>query len=162
MTSNVRVATSRDGAVLNADQWQDRALAQVVEKRVHSAGNTAVAGRCTAPGRGLRGALQQRPPEQCHRLHHAKGHARRASAGDSGRAGSEVGRGEGTAEESPPAGGVTDETDYFRLGDNAELTQRQGQAFNEANRRASLRSPCISVHARRWTRSSSVRQRAAD
>ena len=31
----------------------------------------------------------------------------------------------------------------------------------EANRGASLRSPCISVHARRWTRSSSVRQRAA-
>jgi hypothetical protein len=28
---------------------------------------------------------------------------------------SEVGGGEGTAEESPPAGRVTDETDYFRL-----------------------------------------------
>jgi hypothetical protein len=67
--------------------------------------------------RGLRRALQQRAFEQRHRLHHAKGHARRASAGDSGRAGSEVGRGEETAEESPPAGGVTDETDYFRLAD---------------------------------------------
>jgi hypothetical protein len=44
-------------------------------------------------------------------------HARRASAGDSGRAGSEVGSGEGTAEESPPAGRVTDETDYLRLAD---------------------------------------------
>jgi hypothetical protein len=35
--------------------------------------------------------------------------------GDSGRPGSEIGGGEGTAEESPPAGRVTDETDYFRL-----------------------------------------------
>jgi hypothetical protein len=31
--------------------------------------------------------------------------------------GSEVGSGEGTAEESPPAGRVTDETDYFRFAD---------------------------------------------
>jgi len=38
-------------------------------------------------------------------------HARRASAGDSGRPGSEIGSSEGTAEESPPAGRVTDETD---------------------------------------------------
>ncbi len=38
-------------------------LTQIAEKRVHSAGNTAVAGRCTASDRGLRGALQQRPPE---------------------------------------------------------------------------------------------------
>jgi len=36
--------------------------------------------------------------------------------------GSEVGGGEGTAEESPPAGLVTDETDYFRLDDDAELS----------------------------------------
>jgi hypothetical protein len=42
----------------------------------------------------------------------------RASAGDSCRARSEVGGGEGTAEESPPAGRVTDETDYFRFADN--------------------------------------------
>src|SRR5215469_18963226 len=96
-----------------------------------SAGNAAVAGRCMAPGRGLCGALQQRSPEQCHRLHHSKGHARRASAGDSSRAGSEVGRGEGTAEESPPGGGVMDETDCSRLADNAELTQRQGQAYSQ-------------------------------
>ena len=32
--------------------------------------------------RGLRRALQQRPLEQCHRLHHAEGHAGGASAGD--------------------------------------------------------------------------------
>jgi hypothetical protein len=44
-------------------------------------------------------------------------HARRAPAGDSGRPGSETGGGEGTAEESPPEGGVTDETDYFRCAD---------------------------------------------
>src|SRR5215470_4351080 len=144
MTSNVRVATSRDGAVLNADQWQDRALAQVVERRMHSAGNAAVAGRCTAPGRGLCGALQQRSPEQCHRLHHSKGHARRALAGDSSRAGSEVGRGEGTAEESPPGGGVMDETECSRLADNAELTQRQGQAYSQ--RSESPRFPEESLH----------------
>jgi hypothetical protein len=84
-------------------------------------------GECIRPGtplsledarrliKGLRRALQQHPFEQRHRLHHAEGHARRASAGDSGRPGSEIGSGEGTAEESPPAGRVTDETDYFRL-----------------------------------------------
>src|SRR2546425_12089651 len=53
----------------------------------------------------------------------------------------------GTAEESPPGGGVMDETECSR--------------YNEANRRASVRSSCISVCARRWTRSSSFRQRAA-
>jgi len=59
--------------LLSTVKRQDRALAQVTEKRVHSAGNAAVAGRCAASGRGLRGALQQRPPEQCHRLHHPEG-----------------------------------------------------------------------------------------
>src|SRR5438477_12467092 len=83
-------------------------------------------GECIRPGtplsledarrlvEGYCGALQQRSPEQCHRLHHSKGHARRAPAGDSSRAGSKVGRGEGTAEESPPGGGVMDETDCSR------------------------------------------------
>jgi hypothetical protein len=41
------------------------------------AGNAIVAGRCATSGAGLRRALQQGPPEQCHRLHHAAGHARR-------------------------------------------------------------------------------------
>ena len=50
-----------------------------LKRRVHPAGNAAVAGRCTVFGAGLRGALQQRPPEQRHRLHHAEGHAHRAS-----------------------------------------------------------------------------------
>jgi hypothetical protein len=36
-----------------------------------------------------------------------------------GRAGSEVGGGEGTAEESPPANRVADETDYFRIAGNS-------------------------------------------
>ncbi len=34
--------------------------------------------------------------------------------------GSEVGSGEGTAEESPPAGRVTDERDYIRFADDPE------------------------------------------
>jgi hypothetical protein len=41
--------------------------------------------------------------------------------GDSGGPGSEIGSSEGTAEESPPAGRATDETDYFRLADNSEV-----------------------------------------
>jgi transposase-like protein len=64
-------------------------------------------GRPPPPSRGE----AERLPEQCHRLHHSKGHARWAPAGDSSRARSEVGSGEGTAEESPPGGGVMDETD---------------------------------------------------
>jgi transposase InsO family protein len=79
-----------------------------------------------APGRGLCGALQQRSPEQCHRLHHSKGHARRASAGDSSRAGSEVGRGEGTAEESPPGGDK---------GKASSSRQRRAQAIQAENAR---------------------------
>jgi hypothetical protein len=46
---------------------------------------------------GSRAALQQRAFEQRHRIHHAAGHARRASAGDSGRAGSESGGGRGNS-----------------------------------------------------------------
>jgi len=46
-------------------------------KRVHSAGNTALAGRRASSGGGLRRALQQHPLEQCHRLYHAKGYAGR-------------------------------------------------------------------------------------
>jgi len=73
---------------------------------------------------------------------------RHAPAGDSSRAGSEVGRGEGTAEESPPAGGVMDDTDCSRQ--PTMQNQHNGKAkyiVNEANRRASVRSPCISVCA---------------
>jgi len=37
---------------------------------------------------------------------------------DSGQPGAGIGSGEGTAEESPPAGRVTVETDYFGLADH--------------------------------------------
>ena len=105
--------------VLPSIERQNRTLAQIPQRGVHSAWDAAVARRCASSGGGLRRALQQRAFEQRHRLHHAKGHTRRASAGDPGRAGSEVRRGEGTAEESPPAGLVTNETDYFRLADDS-------------------------------------------
>src|ERR1700686_4708733 len=82
---------------------------------MHSTGNAAVAGRCKTPDSTVCGPIQLSPAAQRDRLRDAEGHARRASAGDSSRAGSEVGRGEGTAEESPPAGGVMDETDCSRL-----------------------------------------------
>jgi hypothetical protein len=42
----------------------------------------------------------------------------RASAGDSGRAGSEAGGGAETAADSSPAGRVTDDTEYFQFADN--------------------------------------------
>ena len=46
------------------------------------------------------------------------------SAGDSGRQGSEIGGGEGTAEEAPPAGRLTDETDYFPLADDSSTSPK--------------------------------------
>jgi hypothetical protein len=55
---------------------------------------------------------------ECHRLYHAEGYVGRTPAGDSGQPGSEIGSGERTPEESPPAGRVIDETDYFRVADN--------------------------------------------
>ena len=61
---------------------KDRTLPQISQRRVHPARNAIVAGGCAASGKGLRRALQQRPLEQCHRLHHTEGHARRASAVD--------------------------------------------------------------------------------
>lgn len=57
---------------------------------------------------GLRRSLQQRSPEQRRRLHHAKGHARRAPAGDPRREGSEVGRGAKTVTDSSAAIRVKD------------------------------------------------------
>jgi hypothetical protein len=53
-----------------------------------------------------------------HGANSTEGQARRALARDSGRSGWEIGGGKRTAEESPPAGHVTDETDHFRLADN--------------------------------------------
>jgi hypothetical protein len=69
------------------------------------------------PGLGRR-TLQQHSLEQCHWLHHAKGHARWTTAGDSGRPEWEVGSREGTAEESPPTCRVTDEVYYLRVADH--------------------------------------------
>jgi hypothetical protein len=60
-----------------------------------------------------RNSSEVEPGDDC-----AEGHTRWTSAGDSGRLGSEIGGGEGTAEESPLAGRVTDETDYFPLADH--------------------------------------------
>ncbi len=54
-------------ALLSAIERKDRTLAQIAQRRVHPAGNAPVAGRRAASGAGLRRALQQRPPEQCHR-----------------------------------------------------------------------------------------------
>ena len=67
------------------------------------AGNAAVAGRCTASGRGLRGALQQGSPEQRHRLHHAEGRVGGPSAGDPRGTRPEAGSRQTAAPESPPA-----------------------------------------------------------
>jgi hypothetical protein len=66
-------------AVLSPIEWENRTLAQIAQRRVHPAGNATVAGRRATTGARLRGALQQRSPEQRHRLHHAEGYARRAS-----------------------------------------------------------------------------------
>ena len=83
-------------------------------------------GECIRPGtplsledarrlvRGLRRALQQRPPEQRDWLHHAEGHARRASAGDPRRAGSEAGGGAKTAADSSPAGRLRSKGAHLR------------------------------------------------
>ena len=62
---------------------------------------------------GLRRALQHRPFEQCHRLHHAEGHAGGASEGDSRRAGSQAGGSQATTAESSPAGSVKSEEARF-------------------------------------------------
>jgi hypothetical protein len=80
--SNLRHDACTNFTLLSAIERENRALAQVAKERVHPTGNTALAGRCAAFGAGVRRALQQHPLEQCHRLHHAEGHARRPPAGD--------------------------------------------------------------------------------
>lgn len=76
--SHVRTST-----LLSAVERKAGALAQVTKERVHSAGNTAFAGRCPAPPERLRRALQQHPLEQCYWLRHVEGYAGRTPAGDS-------------------------------------------------------------------------------
>jgi hypothetical protein len=51
--------------------------------------------------------LQQRPPEQCHRLHHAEGHARGTTAGDPRRARPKAGGGAKATADSSPASRLT-------------------------------------------------------
>jgi len=53
-------------------------LAQIAQRKVHPGTPLSL----EDARRLLRRALQQRPPEQCDRLHHAEGHARWTSAGD--------------------------------------------------------------------------------
>jgi transposase InsO family protein len=77
-------------------------------------GGAAFAGRCAASGRGLRGALQQRPPEQCHRLHHSEGCAGGASARDPRGTRPQVGSRQTAAPESPPASCVKGEARDIR------------------------------------------------
>ena len=57
---------------------------------------------------GYSTSCRQNSSEVEHGADSAEEHARRASVGDSGRLGSEIGGGEGTAEESPPAVRLTD------------------------------------------------------
>ena len=103
-------------AVLSPIERENRTMAQIAQRGVHPAGNAAVAGRRAATGAGLRRTLQQRSPEQRGWLHHAKGHARRASAGDPCRAGSEAGGGAETAPGSPAERRLKNEENTFRVG----------------------------------------------
>jgi len=52
-------------------------LAQVAEKRMHSTGDAAVAGRCKTPDSTVCGPIQLSPAAQRDRLRDAEGHARR-------------------------------------------------------------------------------------
>jgi transposase-like protein len=85
-----------------------------LKKRVHPTGDAAIAGRGAASGRELRGALQQRPPEQCHGLHHAEGRAGRASAGNPRGTRPQAGSRQTATPESPPASRVKSEAASHR------------------------------------------------
>jgi hypothetical protein len=115
--------TRQNFTLISPIERENRTMAQIAQRRVHPAANATVIGRRAASGAGLRRALQQRPAEQRHRLHHAKRHARRTSGGDPRREGSEVGGGAKTAPDSSAAGCVKNEEaqpklrmnlDYFR------------------------------------------------
>jgi hypothetical protein len=67
--------------------------------------------------------LQQRPPEQCHRLHRAEGRAGGASAADPRGTRPQVGNRETTTPESPPASRVKNEAASTAMSDS------QGKPF---------------------------------
>jgi hypothetical protein len=77
--SNLRHDACTNFTLLSAIERENRALAQVPEKRMHSARNPALARGCAALGATLRRVLQQHPLEQCNRLHHPEGYACRAA-----------------------------------------------------------------------------------
>src|SRR5580693_6219850 len=65
----------RNGVVDDSRQWQAGTLAQVAEKRMHSTGDAAVAGRCKTPDSTVCGPIQLSPAAQRDRLRDAEGQA---------------------------------------------------------------------------------------
>ena len=129
-------------ALLSPIERKDRALAQIAQGRVHPAGNATVAGRCTASGGGLRGPLQQRPPEQRHGLHHSEGHVGWAATGDPRGARPEVGGGAEAKADSSPAS---------RLTHRSPSVGRGGRRLNPglptmARRKAAQLHPAIAIY----------------
>jgi hypothetical protein len=87
-------------------------------------------------GQGLRRALQQRPLEQYHRLHHTEGHAHRASAGDPCGETSEAGGGAKTAADSSAKGRLKNDEHTFRVVgevDNFRLADSDGRGETSQN-----------------------------
>ena len=93
-------------ALLSAIQRQVGALAQIAEKRMHPAGNTADAGGRAAPDSAVRGPLQHRAAAQRHRLRHAGRHAGGPAGRDPRGARPQAGRSAPVAATTPAAGGV--------------------------------------------------------
>ena len=87
-----------------AIQRQDRALAQIAERRMHPAGNAVDEGGRAAAHSGVRGPLQHRAPAQRHRIRHAGGYAGGAASRDPCGAGLQAGRSACEAEKTPAAG----------------------------------------------------------
>src|SRR5690242_18538194 len=103
MISKVLSPSSLCAVVDSPGQRENRTLAQITKRRVHTAGNAAVAGGCAAAGGGLRGTLQRCSLEQCHWLHHTEGYVGWSAAADPRGARPEVGDGQETAADSSAA-----------------------------------------------------------
>jgi hypothetical protein len=86
---------------LPAEQWQDRAMAPLIEIGVHQARGAVIARRCPAAGRKLRAALQRSSPSQRAGLRDSSGQARRSGSTDLCRAGSEARNSTRTAAKYP-------------------------------------------------------------